>query len=174
MRVLRVQMVQRVLKFDRPWAGGFSGLMGPGGQGLWYRPLGAMSMYAAFGGPPLWCLRHHLPPASGGTTKLSYAAPPSPWCEACHTIPRSLTPPLRIVFPCHPASGGDNKAFSRLYELISAFLGPLNFLRLLNLFTEPAVKLSTFPWPCQSYAAGAGIPMLPELPGPLLPPPCPA
>ena len=103
-----------------------------------------------------------LPPRKRGTTKLSYAAPPSPRCEACHRIFRSSALPYSTA-----VTGFSGR--SRLHHL-----GTLSFLRLLNLFTEPAAKLSTFPWPCQSYAAGAGIPALPELPGPLLPPPCPA
>ena len=106
---------------------------------------------------PLWCLRHHLRHSVKRVTGFSG---------------RSRSPMNRVPLP--PRKRGDNKALSRLYELISASPGPLSFLHLLNLFTEPAAKLSTFPWPCQSYAAGAGIPALPELPGPLLPPPCPA
>ena len=60
---------------------------------------------------PLWCLRHHLPPASGGTTKLSYAAPPSPRCEACHRILRSLPPPPSVSAPFEPFYRARSEAF---------------------------------------------------------------
>ena len=130
-----------------------------GSEGYGIAPW-AMSMYAAFGGSPLWCLRHHLPPASGGTTKLPYAAPPSPRCEAFtgfssrqHSPTARLSPTHRILKLLPPPPSGS-------FELSAPF-EPFYRARS-EAFYFPLAMSILCCWGWDSGAAGAAWPAAPS------------
>ena len=93
---------EKVLKMDGAFAPRVFRIDGLSGRGLWYR-LTAMNINAACGSAPFGGWRHHLSPR-----------------ESVSHDSQVASAPLRIVFACHPASGGTTTRFRHRAIFVAA------------------------------------------------------
>ena len=107
-RVQKVQKVQRgkVLRIDRPDGRRILKFDGLSGRGLWYRPAGDEYEVSVTDSP--FCVIWHDRHSVNWLAALASPYPAAPDFSTGKRVTRfsGRFAPLRIVFPCHPCSGG--------------------------------------------------------------------